>query len=417
MSKWPKGDVPTNKNLGTRGPRKGLRVPKTHRNAISRAWVRIAEAGRRALTAWGTLVYTRLPNTAGKWIPFGYLKSRFQHGLEMLRQWISGAALCSDCFVDHGLAIEARNLGHKSRRLCRSCHSATGAKLYRSDIEELARRYFVYGTRIRTEFGGAPILQFNSWHHGKPGVSFPIWLEADARLIENALGVGLFYYAPPLWRIGEIEPLADLRNPVTRSAAASALVSKFPRRLFTAGSSFYRLRSDITEGAHSEQLEYDAPPKGIGGNGRLDAPDFPVLYGSQDLEICVHECRITITDECYLAVLRACRDLHLLDLCADIEDDGKTPFESLYLAVQFIFAAEKHGYEITRTIAATAKDAGLHGIIYPSYFSPLRQERIPNLALFGHPVADGIVKVDCINRLTLETARYTVRLGPCLSRD
>jgi hypothetical protein len=348
---------------------------------------------------------------------FNGLKARARHSTEALRQRISGAALCSDCFVDHGLVIEARNLGHKSRRSCPNCHSANGAKLYRSDIEELARRYFVYGTRIRTEFGGAPMLQFNSWHHGEPDeVSFPNWLKEDARLIQNALSVGLFYYAPPLWRVGEIEPLANLRNPVTRGAAASALVSRFPRRLFTSGSSFYRLRSNITEGLHSKPTEYDSPPKGVGGNGRLDAPDFPVLYGSQDLEIYVHECRVTIADECYLAVLRACRDLHLLDLSADIEADGKTPFESLYLAVQFLFAAEKHSYEITRAISTAAKDAGLDGIVYPSYFSSLREERIPNLAVFGHPVAAGAVEVGCINRLILETARYKVRLGPSLSR-
>lgn len=259
MSKWPKGGVSTNKTRGASGSRKRLRVPITQRNAISRAWVRIVNACRKARTAWATLVYRRLPNNVSKWIPFGYLKSRFKHSFEVLRQRFSGAALCSDCFVDHGLAIEASKLGHKSRRPCRSCHSPTGAKLYHSDIEELARRFFVYGTRIRTEFGGAPILQFNSWHHRKPEVSFPIWLEADARLIENALGVGFFHYGPPLWRIGEIEPLSDLRNPASRSRAASALVSRFPRRLFAAGSSFYRLRRDIIEGAHSEQLQYDAP--------------------------------------------------------------------------------------------------------------------------------------------------------------
>jgi len=354
---------------------------------------------------------------ASNWRAFGYWKSRFRRGLDVVRQTISGPTLCSDCFVDRGLTIEARKLGHSSRRPCPNCDSRAGAKLYLSDIEELARRYFVYGTRIRTEFGGAPSLQFNSWHYRKPEVSFPIWLQDDAQLIEDTLAVGLFHYGPPLWRLGEIEPLSELRDPASRSRAASALVSKFPRRLFATDSSFYRLRRGITEGRHSENLQYDAPPGGLGGDGRLDAPDFPVLYGSQDLEICVHECRITVTDECYLATLRADRDLHLLDLCANIDDDGKTPFESLYLAVQFIFAAEKHSYDITRAIAVAAKNAGLHGVIYPSYFSRLREERIPNLALFGHPLADGIVSVDCINRLTLETARYTVQLGPCLTQD
>jgi hypothetical protein len=174
------------------------------------------------------------------------------------------------------------------------------------------------------------------------------------------------------------------------------------------------LRRGISDGKQSELSQYDAPPDGLGGNGRHDAPDFPVLYGSQELEICVHECRLTEVDECYLATLRTCRDLQLLDLCGEIENDGGTPFQSLYLAVQFLFAAEKHSDDITRVIAIAAKNNRLNGIIYPSYFSSLRQDRIANIALFGQPVAKGVVEVVCINCLMLETARYTVRLGPCM---
>lgn len=332
-------------------------------------------------------------------------------------QRLAGARFCSDCFVDRGLQIEARNLGYKSSRPCHNCRSIKGAKLFHDEIEELARRFFVYGTWVTTEFGGSHMLQFNAWHHNKHEVCFPAWLEADARLIENALGVGFFYYAPPLWRIGEIEPLNELKDPASQTAAAASLVRRFPKRELPTGSHFYRLRRDVAEGKHSEPSEYDAPPDKFSGKGRLDATDFPVLYGSQDLEICVHECRVTKTDECYLATLRTCRNMQFLDLCSDIADDGGTPFESLYLAVQFLFGAEKHAYHITRAIAIAAKNIGLDGIIYPSYFSSLRQEKIPNLALFGHPVAVGDAELACIDRLMLETAAYTVRLGPCLDHD
>jgi hypothetical protein len=128
----------------------------------------------------------------------------------------------------------------------------------------------------------------------------------------------------------------------------------------------------------------------------------------------VHECRVSKADECYLATIRTYHNLHLLNLCGEVENDGNTPFQSLYLAVQFLFAAEQHGYHISRAIALAAKNAGLDGIIYPSYFRSLKTDKIPNIALFGHPVADQAVEIVCINRLLLETARYTVRLGPCL---
>jgi hypothetical protein len=135
------------------------------------------------------------------------------------------------------------------------------------------------------------------------------------------------------------------------------------------------------------------------------------------LEICVHECRVTKADECYLATIRTRENLQLLDLGGEIENDGSTPFENLYLAVQFLFAAEEHAYDMARAIAIAAKNIGLDGIIYPSYFSSLRQDRIPNLALYGHPVAEGAVEVACINRLLLETAKYTVQLGPSMEQD
>jgi hypothetical protein len=196
---------------------------------------------------------------------FNWLKSKSQVNLyavrrriSAVRQRISGARLCSDCFVDRGLGIEARKLGHESRRSCRNCHSARGAKLYDDDIEELARRFFVYGTWIRTAFGGASALQFNTYHHDKHEVSFPAWLESDARLIENVLGVGFFHYGPPLWRLGEIEPLKELADPASRAAAAARLVRRFPRRQLPIGSSFFRLRRDVKEGEHGSPSQYDA---------------------------------------------------------------------------------------------------------------------------------------------------------------
>jgi hypothetical protein len=73
------------------------------------------------------------------------------------------------------------------------------------------------------------------------------------------------------------------------------------------------------------------------------------------LRICVHECRVTKADECYLATLRTSRNLRLLDLCGDVENDGSTPFQSLYLAVQFLFGAEQHAYDITQPLRLQQK--------------------------------------------------------------
>jgi len=162
-----------------------------------------------------------------------------------------------------------------------------------------------------------------------------------------------------------------------------------------------------------------------------------VLYGSQDLQVCVHECRVTADDESFIASLIPTRDLRLLDLTHLLEEKDVTEFESLDLAVHMLFLAGKHAYEITRAVAAAARDAGFDGLIYPSYFSLLRTgaapfatiygisirkfpglaahaqaQTIPNFAIFGRPIQQGSVAIHCINRLILNQAEYDLVFGP-----
>lgn len=162
----------------------------------------------------------------------------------------------------------------------------------------------------------------------------------------------------------------------------------------------------------------------------------PVLYASQDLEVCVHECRVTVEDDIYVATLRPTRDLRLLDLTDVLREDA-TEFESLDLAVHMLFLAGPHSYEISRDIGLSAKNAGFDGVIYPSYYTAARTGRmpietawgisvrrfpgheteakshvIPNLAIFGRPIKESALKVDCINRMVLTRITYDGVLGP-----
>ena len=135
--------------------------------------------------------------------------------------------LCSECFTDHGLILEARKLGKVSRRKCPNCNSVTGAKLDHAALENLAQRFFVYGTFRGSEFGGASVLQFNPYRYGKREVRFPAWLEQDAHVIEDKLGIGIFYYGPPLWRLGHIEPLVALEKKSRKRRRRMMLLGAF----------------------------------------------------------------------------------------------------------------------------------------------------------------------------------------------
>jgi hypothetical protein len=169
----------------------------------------------------------------------------------------------------------------------------------------------------------------------------------------------------------------------------------------------------------SDPSQYDSPPIPSDSAGRFSSLELSVLYGSQDVEVCLHECRVTKEDKLFLATLAPTRDLVLIDLSGWIQEPNLTEFESLSLAVSYLFSANHHAYEICRRIAAIAYSSGLDGIIYPSYFSHLRirkndhsKHTIENIALFGRPIKDGNVNVRCMNRLVLDNVVYHYSFGP-----
>ncbi len=346
---------------------------------------------------------------------------------------MSDAVLCSNCFRDEGLRLDSLWHGDKSNSACANCGSTDGSKLSKELVAQIAHRFFVRGTTHRLDFGAAPVVVMNE--HQKTSIKTAPWFEQDIRLLEKTLGMGFFYYGPRLWMVGEVEPLKALQRSDERPKILARITSEYPARILSKGEVFYRLRKSPKD--PSSPSEYDSPPDQFLGEGRLDSPDFPVLYGSQDLQVCVHECRVTVDDESFVASLVPTRDLRLLDLTHLLQEEHVTEFESLDLAIQMVFLAGKHAYEIARAIAAAARDAGFDGVIYPSYFSLLRTgatpfatvygisvrrfpsyaaqaqaQSIPNFAIFGRPIQQGLVAVHCLNRVILNQAGYDLVFGP-----
>jgi len=348
------------------------------------------------------------------------------------------AILCSNCFNDQGLRLTAFNIGIDQNSLCPQCKTENGRKLNKELIMELAYRFFVRGTLHRTYFGGSPMIQFNEQQYKSSSIDVPKWLEDDIKLIEDTIKVGFFDYGPKMWMVGKVEPLKNLENKSERYKIITQILKEYPIKIFTNKEIIYRLRKEPKNPSNFD--EFDSPPLGNEnlGKGRFDSTNFPVMYASQDLEICVHECRVTVEDELFLATLYPTRDLKLLDLEELIdEDEGVTEFESLDMAVHMLFAAEKHSYEITREIAFSAYQAGFDGLIFPSYFSFLlkgimpfdsiygisirklpsfkkyaKSQITPNIALFGRPIKEKIVAVKCINRVVLNKVKYDILFGP-----
>lgn len=341
---------------------------------------------------------------------------------------------CSACFSDVGLRLDAGSLGREVQGACPNCGRADGRKLPTRALETLAYRFFVWGTIQRLEYGAAPLIQFN--RSQKTSIDVPLPLLRDVHLLEKLLGIGFFDYGPRLWMIGEVEPLKDLQDPEKRSSIISRVINEYPEYVLNKEEIFYRVRK--SPASPNIISEYDSPPNSFLGNGRLESPDLPILYTSPDLELCVHECRYTAEDDLFVATMSPTSQIRMLDLSVILEETA-TEFESLDMAIHMLFLAGKHSYPITRDIARAVSAAGYAGIIYPSFFTLLRAGLVPfptvygisfrrfpqlrrhpqnhtaqNIAIFGRPVTQGLVAVECINRLMMSRVRYDFHFGPAI---
>ncbi len=249
--------------------------------------------------------------------------------------------LCSNCFADQGLRLDAERIGDEEKSVCPNCGNTTGRKLTVNKAVALAHRFFVWGTLSRCEYGAAPIIQFNE--HQKTSINASLWNKEDIELLSNTLGIGFFYYGPRLWMVGEVEPLKALQEEQTRFEIIQRIIEEYPATYLDESQAFYRLRKAPNKPDSFD--EYDAPPDEYLGTGRLDSLDLPVMYGSQDLEVCVHECRVTAEDELYVATLFPARRLKLLDISRLLPEEHVSEFESLDMAVHMLFLAGEHSYE------------------------------------------------------------------------
>ena len=161
------------------------------------------------------------------------------------------------------------------------------------------------------------------------------------------------------------------------------------------------------------------------------------MYASPDLEVCVHECRVTAEDELYVATLAAVSPLRLLDLSVLLTHEDATEFERLDMALHMLFLAGPHSYPTIRKISLAAHSVGFDGLVYPSYFSMLRvgampfetvfgiasrripdlqdyerAKTVPNLTIFGRPIENKKVELRCFDKLILRRVRYDFHFGP-----
>jgi hypothetical protein len=343
--------------------------------------------------------------------------------------------LCSKCFHDEGLRLDAFQIGIENGSKCPNCSSEHGKKLTKQIVRELCYRFFVRGTIERFDYGGFPLVQMNEERYRNSELKVSSWLSNDVKLIEQVAEIGLFYYSPRFWMFGEIEPLKALQDESGINDIIKRIFELYPKHILNHEHPFYRIR--INPKSPHEFPEYDSPPEDIGVGNRLNWNGEAVLYASPDLELCIHECRASVEDDLYVAKLIPNQPLKMLNLAALVSEEGVNEFTSIDLAVHFLFLAGKHAYPICSRIAQFIRAEGFDGIIYPSYFSYLRtgaipfetiygmsirhlpplkeyaeSQSVPNVALFGWPIKEGKVNVHSINKVLINSIKYDLSFGP-----
>jgi hypothetical protein len=322
--------------------------------------------------------------------------------------------VCSNCFRDAGLRYEAERIGRSLSKACPNCGSPSGTKLTKGDLFRLRDRFFRHATAPHGVGGyHVPVLEINSTGDVDDDVDMSKNTWTDWLLIKSKLGGRLFYNAPALWKIGITEHY-DSNAEVTEETIAD-VVGQLAITTLTSDSAFFRIRKNLRGPSIYDSLQYDAPPAGEARPcWRFDDASNPILYASPSLSVCIHECRILLTDRIVAATLVPNRDLRLAELSGNYIQTPRSPFEDLtHFFNGLVFSAET--YDVCRRLAkAVQKSLNVEGIIYKSFFTTVIDGPAINYAIFGHPIEDGRLAVTSINQVRLDEIRYQYCLGPAL---
>jgi hypothetical protein len=286
------------------------------------------------------------------------------------------------------------------------------------NLIEAIQEFFVSGSFIAETM--ASVYQVND--SNPYPAQFDSTLHADAQLASAITGRVIFHYGPPMWRVGEV----DLKHAFDsggdeREAAVRGFVEKAPQVELPVGTRLFRIRKNPEPNESiATPASFDPPPSHIQRSpGRWDDGRKPVLYASDDIELCCHECRVLVADEIVVATLLTARPLVLLDLTAEFSSVGATPFDDPNIFARFLsLSRETQWLGHARTVARTAQAAQFDGIRYTSYYAQAKkQPEALNVALFGRPLEAGYLTIESVNRLRLTDVQYAFSLGPVLYQD
>lgn len=324
--------------------------------------------------------------------------------------------ICSNCFHNEGLRLEAEKVGEESEEVCPHCKIQLWSKDQAGRMCAIAdAKLFHAWLGASGHWGWAPVYWWID-DVRRDDTAFDQTLLDDYSLIKSDLGICVFHYGPALWRLGLTTQYDELQG-ADPSPTLKYIVESGTERLIAPGSKIYRVR--LNPSTVSARGAFDTPPLSLKKDpGRFDDVGVPVFYGAFDIETCLHECRVALIDEVVLATFEASRPLRILNLFDAIaEPKPSDPWNSVGILMDKLCNSSTREYKKCRTIAQAVLKAGYEGILVKSYYSQVKDKPLPNILLFGFPEAEQKIKLHSLNRIKLNKVEYAFTLGPVFTND
>lgn len=330
---------------------------------------------------------------------------------------MTNAIACPNCFSNWGFRQSIARNSKVSPAVCPMC-ATIGPLIDRVGLQEAMYEFFVAGSYLPETM--APVYQVND-RNPNPA-RFDLTLDDDAKLACALTSDVIFDYGPAMWRFGEVNlKHAFDEGGSHREEAALNFVARAPRIELPIGTRLFRVRKNPkVDETITTAAAFDPPPAQIVRSpGRWDDGQAAVLYASDDIELCLHECRVLLADEIIVASLATALPLKLLDLTADFDGIPSTPFDDPGIFARFLSLSRNEQWlDHARAVSRAAFQAGLDGIRYKSYYGQAKQQSgALNVALFGRPIEAGTMTIESVNRVRLTDAHYQFSFGPVLYCD
>ncbi|EPR6208168.1 RES family NAD+ phosphorylase [Escherichia coli] len=318
--------------------------------------------------------------------------------------------ICITCIKNTGLRILSEEISSpNNKRFFAACGHTSGG-LTEDNVEQLVKKFFVDGSIPPCLGGNAPVFDIKAT--GENELTFESELDHDIQLLSQYKPLSLYHYGPPLYKIGLTtnyqELVFDEVSGSRRKEIWEEVISACKNITLMPEILIFRARKGDSLPLALEN-EFDSNP--CPEKGRFNKSGEKIFYGAFDIETCLHEIRVSLTDWIALATFRVKKELRLLDL-TDIIESPSTPFESIKIFIRKIVYSGESEYSLCQELANEIKNRGYDGFITHSFFRQAHKNDLKNIILFGQPAKDGKISMISTNRISLKSISYEFSFGP-----